>query len=227
MIAPEYRGQGIVARLGSEMVATYRQLGLGGLHLYALALHDLVQNQSQDAGAVVTGVLPAWFSSNASISGYDYPDTRIGAVTLFMPLAALPKRVCYLPAIYRQVLQQLYQRTWHGNVRELQNCIKRIVLLTVGGSVENSDLNELLDSSDDLPLTSSGATGFEDLFATPYNVAKAEIVKRFSTDYVHNLLTSYNGNVSNAAASCGLERQGLQRIMRRYNIISADYKKKK
>lgn len=81
MIAQEYRGQGIVARLGSEMVATYKQLGLGGLHLYALALHDLVQKQSQDAGAVVTGVLPAWFSSNASINGYDYPDTRIGAVT--------------------------------------------------------------------------------------------------------------------------------------------------
>ncbi|MFT5726611.1 MAG: DNA-binding NtrC family response regulator [Desulforhopalus sp.] len=125
------------------------------------------------------------------------------------------------------ILQQLYQRTWNGNVRELQNSIKRIVLLTAGGSVENSDLNELLERSDDPPLTSRGSTGFEDLYATPYNVAKSEIVKRFSTDYVHNLLTSYNGNVSNAATSCGLERQGLQRIMRRYNIISADYKKKK
>ena len=125
------------------------------------------------------------------------------------------------------ILQQLYQRTWHGNVRELQNSIKRIVLLTVGGSVENSDLNELLENSADLPLTSSGSTGFLDLYATPYNVAKAEIIKRFSTDYVHNLLTSYNGNVSNAAVSCGLERQGLQRIMRRYNILSSDYKKKK
>jgi hypothetical protein len=107
MIAPEYRGQGIVARLGSAMVATYRQLGLGGLHLYALALHDLVQNQSQDAGAVVTGVLPAWFSKGASISGYGYPDTCIGAVTLFMPLAAPPKRVCYLPASYRQILEPI------------------------------------------------------------------------------------------------------------------------
>lgn len=125
------------------------------------------------------------------------------------------------------ILQQLYQRTWHGNVRELQNCIKRIVLLTAGSSVENSDLNELLENSDDLPHTSGESIGFEDLYATPYNVAKAEVVKRFSTDYVHNLLTSYNGNVSNSATSCGLERQGLQRIMRRYNIISADYKKKK
>lgn len=125
------------------------------------------------------------------------------------------------------ILQQLYQRTWNGNIRELQNSIKRIVLLATGSSVENSDLKELLENNDDLPPVANEATGFEDLYATPYNVAKAEIVKRFSTNYVHNLLTSYNGNVSNAALSCGLERQGLQRIMRRYNIISADYKKKK
>lgn len=125
------------------------------------------------------------------------------------------------------ILQQLYQRTWNGNIRELQNSVKRIVLLTAGGSVEDSDLNELLEKADESPGISKGSTGFEDLYATPYNEAKAEIVKRFSTDYVHNLLTSYNGNVSNAAVSCGLERQGLQRIMRRYNIISADYKKKK
>lgn len=125
------------------------------------------------------------------------------------------------------ILQQLYQRTWKGNIRELQNSIKRIVLLTAGGSVEISDLNELLENRDEKPVIREGSTGFEDLYATPYNEAKAEIVKRFSTSYVHNLLTSYNGNVSSASASCGLERQGLQRIMRRYNIISADYKKKK
>ena len=125
------------------------------------------------------------------------------------------------------ILQQLYQRTWNGNVRELQNSIKRIVLLTAGSSVEISDLNELLENHEVPLLNKKGSTGFEDLYATPYNAAKAEIVKRFSTDYVHNLLTSYNGNVSNAAVSSGLERQGLQRIMRRYNIISADYKKKK
>lgn len=109
MIAPEYRGQGIVARLGQEMVETYVRLGLGGLHLYALALHERVQNQSQAAGAVVTGVLPAWFSHRAKVSGYDYPDARIGAVTLYMPLADLPTRACYLPHRYAQVLNAIYQ----------------------------------------------------------------------------------------------------------------------
>ncbi len=110
MVAPEYRGQGIVAGLGEKMVETYIQLGLGGLHLYALALHELVQNQSQNAGAVVTGVLPAWFTKNTKVAGYDYPDARIGAVTLFMPLAPLPARVCYIPKRYAQVLGGIYEK---------------------------------------------------------------------------------------------------------------------
>ena len=57
------------------------------------------------------------------------------------------------------------------------------------------------------------------------NEAKSKIVQRFSTEYLHNLLSVYNGNVTNAAAACGLERQGLQRIMRRYKIVSSDFKK--
>lgn len=123
------------------------------------------------------------------------------------------------------VLLHLYQRTWNGNIRELQNSIKRIVLLTAGPTVEISDINELLDSREERISKRPHSAGFEDLYATPYNAAKAEIVKIFSTDYLHNLLTSYNGNVTNAAASCGLERQGLQRIMRRYKIVSSAYKK--
>jgi GNAT superfamily N-acetyltransferase len=110
LVAPEYRSQGIVARLGETMLGTYSQLKLGGLHLYALALHDRVQKQSQAAGAVVTGVLPAWFSRQAKVAGYDYPDARIGAVTLYMPLGILPERTCYLPRRYASPLNSIYER---------------------------------------------------------------------------------------------------------------------
>lgn len=123
-----------------------------------------------------------------------------------------------------EVLQKLYRKSWNGNVRELQNSIKRIVLLTAGKIVETVDVEELLDQRDEGVAENFSSTGFEDLYATPYNDAKSEVVRRFSKDYLHNLLTSFNGNVTNAATSCGLERQGLQRIMRRYNILSADYK---
>jgi DNA-binding NtrC family response regulator len=122
------------------------------------------------------------------------------------------------------VLQHLGQRRWSGNVRELQNSIKRIVLLSAGGKVEMSDLQDLLQNSYEEPSQDLTAGSFTDLYTTPYNEAKSKIVQRFSTDYLHNLLSVYNGNVTNAAAACGLERQGLQRIMRRYKIISSDFK---
>jgi len=108
MIAEDHRGQGIVGRLGHHSLEVYQRLGLSGLHLYALALHDRVQNQSGKAGAVVTGVLPAWFSERAKVAGYGYPDARIGAVCLYMPLAPLPARSCYLPHPYAGELRRIY-----------------------------------------------------------------------------------------------------------------------
>ena len=40
-----------------------------------------------------------------------------------------------------------------------------------------------------------------------------------------SLLARHNGNVTVAAGECGIERQALQRLMRRYGIVSADFKK--
>jgi transcriptional regulator of acetoin/glycerol metabolism len=35
----------------------------------------------------------------------------------------------------------------------------------------------------------------------------------------------HNGNVTQAAKTCGLERQALQQIMRRYGISADDFRK--
>lgn len=110
MVSREYRGQGILWKLGEKMAETYQDQGIAGLHLYALALHDIVQNQSQNAGAVVTGILPGYFSRKVKASGYEYPDARIGSVTLYMPLAPLPKRASYIPDVYSGVLSDTYVR---------------------------------------------------------------------------------------------------------------------
>ncbi len=115
-----------------------------------------------------------------------------------------------------QTLQQLYVRSWPGNVRELSNTIKRLVLL---GEIDMSNNNA--DQADQL----SPPTGFGDLFTSTYSEGKNELLKRFSVGYLNNLLEFHQGNVTNAAAACGMERQGLQRIMRRYGVVSSDFKK--
>jgi len=120
-------------------------------------------------------------------------------------------------------LQELCRRDWLGNIRELQNTIKRIVLLSRVGEIPAIDIDR------DKPAGSSsgeptGTSGFVDLFDRDYNEAKAAILQRFTKGYIHRLLNKHRGNVTSAAADCGLERQALQRIMRRYRILSSDYK---
>lgn len=167
MVDRRYRGQGVVANLGAKMVEVYSALKLSGLHLYALALHDLVQNQSGNAGATVTGVLPAWFSQRARVDGYDYPEgKRIGAVCLYMPLAELPRRQCYLPSRYRSVMEGLYgalkaprdlspadlnfQIRYNSLLRhevKKENGLSRLIVDSAGGDFEQR-LNELGTKTD-------------------------------------------------------------------------------
>lgn len=122
-----------------------------------------------------------------------------------------------------EVLHYLYKRKWQGNVRELQNAIKRIVLLGTSEDINMEELTTLLQTEVS-PNKKRREDGFEGYYDQTYNDAKAEVVKQFSTAYLCNLLTYHGGNVTKASASCGLERQALQRLLRRYGIVSADYK---
>ena len=58
-------------------------------------------------------------------------------------------------------------------------------------------------------------SSFQDL---PYKEAKEQTLQSFNTNYINNLLTGSKGNVTRAAKLCGLERQALQQVMRRYGI---------
>ncbi len=134
----------------------------------------------------------------------------------------------------QDILEHLYHRPWPGNVRELQNTIKRLVLLAENNTVKMRDLAPLqqekpVDNIENVQDTIAPPekSAFSSLFSLPYNTAKAELIQSFSQQYIDRLLTEHQGNVTRAAASCGLERQALQRLMRRYHIFSADYKTKR
>jgi transcriptional regulator with GAF, ATPase, and Fis domain len=47
---------------------------------------------------------------------------------------------------------------------------------------------------------------------------------RFHREYLGQLLQRNNGNVTRSARECGLERQALQQIMRRYGMKSKDFR---
>ncbi len=110
-----------------------------------------------------------------------------------------------------ELLEVFINRAWEGNVREMENYIMRGILFSPTDQVRPQDMGLSLDANSEYMVDSS----FQDL---PYKKAKEQVLVNFNASYINTLLTKSSGNVTQAARLCGLERQALQQVMRRYGI---------
>ncbi|MDZ7832638.1 MAG: sigma-54 dependent transcriptional regulator [Desulfobacterales bacterium] len=109
---------------------------------------------------------------------------------------------------------------WEGNVRQLENLIIQSILFSTSDIVKPDDLA----GNNPAGAGAAGAAELPDIRSLPYKTAKENVLQTFNTDYIGALLTETAGNVTQAAKICGMERQALQQIMRRYNISAEDYR---
>ena len=116
-----------------------------------------------------------------------------------------------------ELMDILVARPWEGNVRELENIVTRGLLFSTTDEILPRDAG----LTEDNPTTCIVDQSFHDL---PYKAAKEETLTRFNNSYIRNLLTSSQGNVTQAAKRCGMERQALQQIMRRYGIKADEFR---
>ena len=113
--------------------------------------------------------------------------------------------------ISAELLEIFVNRIWEGNVREMENLIIQGILFSSGDDIRPRDMG-LDKETQTVCLVDST---FQEL---PYKSAKEQTLQSFNTSYINNILTTSQGNVTRAAKLCGLERQALQQIMRRYGI---------
>jgi len=122
-----------------------------------------------------------------------------------------------------KALKCLMGRKWKGNVRELQNRINRAVLLASTNIITPLDflspeeLEEAKSNSHDKEVPVC-------IDQPPYKEAKEDVITSFTSSYLANALTKTSGNVSTASRASGMERQAFQRLMRRYNIQSQNFR---
>ncbi len=159
---------------------------------------------------------------------------RLNVVNLRMP--ALRERIEDLPlliehflaeccrayqrpkkSISPELMQRFLDHRWEGNVRELENVIKRAVVLSAGDTVYPQDIG--WGTSPSAPAMSA-----ESPDPAPYHEAKNSTLTAFNRDYVSRALRASGGNVTQAAQKAGLERQSLQQIMKRCGIRSEDFR---
>lgn len=113
-----------------------------------------------------------------------------------------------------EAMESLLCHDWPGNVRELENRIQQAMILARSGSIGKAQL---------WPETAPRESEWPSVQHLPYKEAKLRIMSHFHKNYLSRLLEENKGNVTRAADACGLERQALQQLLRRFGISRQDF----
>ena len=105
-------------------------------------------------------------------------------------------------------IEVLLTHSWPGNIRELQNIVERLVILSRGEEIGPETVAAALPAGDVSP-SSIAALSVGDL---------KEMVSEFERAAIEQALQRNMGHVSNTARQLGLERSHLYKKMRAYGI---------
>ncbi|HEB54255.1 MAG TPA: sigma-54-dependent Fis family transcriptional regulator [bacterium] len=113
---------------------------------------------------------------------------------------------------------------WPGNVRQLRNAIERACALGQPPELTLDDLPPEVrsdpvavpaDTRRELPVGEGGT--FQEM--------KARRIAAMEQTYVEELLTRHKGNVTHCSEEAGMARSAFQKLMQKYGIRSADYRR--
>lgn len=121
-----------------------------------------------------------------------------------------------MPSLTPETIVFLQSRPWRGNVRELQNVIEHLAVITDAGRPISP---EDIPVYDDGPAVTSGDSGLPAaIMSEPFHVAKDNLIAHFEREYLSRLTTRAGGNMSKAARLAGIDRTTLYRLMEKHGF---------
>ncbi|MBI5851421.1 MAG: sigma-54-dependent Fis family transcriptional regulator, partial [Planctomycetes bacterium] len=127
---------------------------------------------------------------------------------------------CVATGFSSSAIQEMLDRDWPGNLRQLKNAIVRAVALGAGPLIEAGDLPE--------EAATNARTGVVDdrlgVTGGTLQEMKARAVAALEIGYVQELLRKHDGNVTRSAEEAGMARSAFQKLMQRYGIRSSEYR---
>ena len=112
IVDPDYRGMGLMSRMGGQMVADYRDHGIVATRHIATGAHDRTQRNIALSGGVATGVLLGHIPSGTDYRGIEhgFGDARIAAVVYFQAFGPLGPLEVHLPTHLAELVGDLYKQ---------------------------------------------------------------------------------------------------------------------
>jgi len=112
VVDPDYRGRGLMRRVGAQMTARYGELGIAATIHFATGAHDRTQRLIVASGAVPTGALLGHIAIGTEYRGINHAfvDNRIGVVVYVQMIGHLDALDVYLPEPYAERVADLYEQ---------------------------------------------------------------------------------------------------------------------
>lgn len=107
-------------------------------------------------------------------------------------------------------LEWFERYAWPGNIRELENLVCRVFLLSEGPEISIPSPPSVRGLDRDSGEANS---------TLDYRLAKARAIEQFESRFLTQVIGCTKGNVSAAARLCGTERRHFGRLLKKYQIV--------
>ena len=122
-----------------------------------------------------------------------------------------------LKTISEEALEALRSYAWPGNVRELENVIQRGIILSRSEQIGPAHLPaEVCGGAAGAPAGAAPRTNEE--LKEAKRVARDRAAEEVERRFLERILRESRGNVTQAAASAGINRTLLQQLLKKYDI---------
>jgi len=122
-----------------------------------------------------------------------------------------------------EALRLIERHHWPENVQGLRNVLEQAVILCPDGKIRSRDLPDWLRESGSAPSVRPGAE--KPSARRQFREAKREVVEAFEHSYLSDLMEHHSGNVTAASQQAGMLRSALQRLLRKYGLKSAVFRR--
>lgn len=123
-----------------------------------------------------------------------------------------------VPRLSGQLLERLMAMEWPGNVRQLKNKIRRLIMFAQGEEITLPELVAQDEGKNSAAVCAGHMYGL--LPGESFTEAKERVCDLFSRTVIGELLRQNGGNVTRTAREAGITRAALQKMMRRLDIRS-------
>jgi DNA-binding NtrC family response regulator len=118
------------------------------------------------------------------------------------------------------VINDMMNYSWRGNIRELENLLKRAIIKASGDTLTGIELPLSAPQATPHPVETAPSVGFN----TPFKEYLSTIIRDAEEKYITRMLRLYKGNINQIAKQMGVDRKTVYRKMADYSIQPTNYR---